>query len=111
MIARDQYISIETMVPTQDKKKRARPLQARMRAGGVLFDKEAPWYEALYNEMIVFDRGRYADQVDAFSWIGLGLNKISPAYSANEIAEFEYDDEYGPTQDVYGGGRNRTTGY
>jgi predicted phage terminase large subunit-like protein len=110
MLNRGIYMNIEAMIPTKDKVQRARALQARARAGQVLYDQEADWYSGLYNEMITFPRGKYMDQVDALSWIGLGLNSVVPTYTANEIAGFEYDDEYGDIDDQMNG-RNYVTGY
>lgn len=110
MIDRNIFINIKTMVPSMDKRKRARALQTRMRAGSVRFDKRAEWYDTLYGEMVTFDRGKYADQVDAFSWIGLGLASIAPAYTESDIAQFEEDDEL---EDFLDGndGRSMITGY
>lgn len=109
MMARDIFINIETQVPTKDKIKRARGIQARMRAGGVHFDREAEWYPSLFSEMTTFPRGKYVDQVDALAWIGLGLNKLVPTYTAGELAQFEWDeeDEFNSAHD----GRSRITGY
>jgi predicted phage terminase large subunit-like protein len=110
MHRRNSFINIETTNPSKDKMQRARGIQARMKAGSVLFDMDAEWYPALFNEMITFPRGKYMDQVDALSWIGLGLNLISPTYSASELAQWEYDEEF---QDVslYIDGRSSITGY
>lgn len=111
MEARNVYINIETMVPTKDKLSRARGIQARMKGGGVLFDLEAPWFQSMFSEMITFPRGAYMDQVDAFSWIGLGLNKIMPAYTGKELAQFEYDEEFDDDMTLAMGGRSAVTGY
>ena len=110
MIDRNIFINIQTMVPSMDKRKRARALQTRMRAGSVRFDKRAEWYDTLYGEMVTFDRGKYADQVDAFSWIGLGLAYIAPAYTASELAKFEEDDELSDFEEEHDG-RSQITGY
>ena len=99
------------MVPTKDKVQRARGIQARMRAGGVQFNTKAQWFAPFFQEMVTFPRGRYMDQVDAFSWVGLGLNQVVPSYSASELAEFEWDDQYGDTYDELMSGRSRITGY
>ena len=109
MIDRNVFINIETMTPSADKKKRARAIQTRMRAGRVRFDKRQIWYDTLYGEMVTFDRGKYKDQVDAISWIGLGLAHIAPAYSASDIADFEYDEEFGDMEED--SGRSLITGY
>lgn len=110
MHRRGFFINIETQNPTKDKMQRARGLQARMKAGAVFFDMEADWYSGLFNEMITFPRGKYMDQVDALSWIGLGLNQLSPTYSAEDIAAWEWDEEFGDTE-IYIDGRSSITGY
>ena len=109
MIRRGVFINFDTTTPTKDKMQRARALQARMRAGGVLFDMEKEWYPSLFNEMVTFPRGKFMDQVDALSWIGLGINKLVPAYTKSEIAAFEYDEEFG--DELVSLGRNQYTGY
>jgi len=111
MIQSGTYINIQTMVPTKDKMQRARGIQARMRAGGVRFDMKREWYATLFQEMVTFPRGKYMDQVDAFSWIGLGLNQIIPTFTSADLAAFEYDDEYGDDFESLMGGRSAITGY
>ncbi len=111
MLRRNTYLNIEAENPTKDKMQRARALQARMRAGGVLFDMESEWYSSLFNEMITFPRGKYMDQVDSLAWIGLGLNKIAPTYSAADIAEFEYDEEFEEHWTESTSGKSAITGY
>jgi predicted phage terminase large subunit-like protein len=111
MIRREIFIPIETCVPTQDKTQRAQAIRARMRAGAVEFDKNAEWYESFYFELITFPRGKYMDQVDAFSHIGLGLNKIVPTYTVEEQTSAAWEDEYEDSYDMYDMGRNKTTGY
>ena len=111
MLSRGIFINIDSDTnPTKDKPQRARSIQARMKAGGVFFDMDAEWYPALFNEMVTFPKGKYVDQVDALSWIGLGLNKIVPTYSARDIAEFEWDEEF-LSDDPLIDGRSATTGY
>lgn len=93
MDERGKYIPIKEMIASQDKIKRARALQARMRAGKVQFDKEADWFPDLYNEMTQFPRGKYKDQVDALSWIPLGLEQITAAPTKAEHEDMLYEDE------------------
>ena len=111
MMKRGIYLNIHDDNPTKDKMQRARALQARMKAGGVYFDMESEWYSVLLNEMLTFPKGKYMDQVDALSWIGLGLNEITPTYTAGEMAQFEWDEEYEDSMDPYSMGRNAVTGY
>ena len=111
MLKRGVFINIEESNPTKDKVNRARAIQARMKAGSVKFDMDAEWYPSLFNEMVTFPKGKYMDQVDALSWIGLGLNKIVPTYTAKQVAEFEWDEEFLSDTDIYSDGRNAVTGY
>ena len=108
MLQTGEFLNIETSTPTKDKESRARGIQARMRAGAVRVDTEGDWYQSFYQEMVTFPRGKYMDQVDAFAWIGLGLNKIVPTYTASDIAAFEYDEEFDSSFDE---GKSWVTGY
>lgn len=112
MARRNQYINLEALTPSKDKEQRARSIQGRMRAGSVLFDKEAPWFSTLLTEMVTFPRGKYKDQVDALSCIGLGLQKLMPTYSAKDIADFDWDDEFADDyEELKIVGRSNITGY
>jgi predicted phage terminase large subunit-like protein len=111
MIQNNVYINIKTMVPSKDKMQRARGIQARMRAGGVRFDTSKDWYPSFFQELVTFPRGKFMDQVDAFSWVGLGLNQVMPTYTSPEISAWEYDDEYGDTFEELMNGRSEITGY
>ena len=104
------FLNIETVPPISDKIKRARGIQARMRAGGVKVDTRGEWYQPFYQELVTFPRGKYMDQVDAFAWVGIGLNQIIPTYTQGEIADLEYDEEY---TDAFAAldGRSSITGY
>jgi predicted phage terminase large subunit-like protein len=111
-IRRNIFIPMETLVPTQDKVKRAQSIRFRMRAGGVEFLKDAHWYADFMMELITFPRGRYMDQVDAFALIGLGLAKMSPAYTTSEVAAWEYEEEFEDSWDhLVDSGRSSITGY
>jgi predicted phage terminase large subunit-like protein len=90
---RNTYINLYPMVPTKDKLSRARSLQARLRAGGIRFDKGASWYPSLEDEMVRFPKDRHDDQVDALSWIGLVLDKIINAPTPQELADDEYEED------------------
>ncbi len=86
--ARQVYMNLEPIIPTKDKMTRARSIQARMRGKGVRFDKRAPWYGDLEQEMLQFPRGRHDDQVDGMTLLGLGLaNMVAP------MSDREYEDD------------------
>jgi len=109
MRKRNIYLNLYPVVPTKDKLTRARSLQARLRAGGVHFDKDASWYIALEDEMVRFPKDRHDDQVDALSWIGLTLDVLAEAPTPEEQAEDEYEEEYGGFHQY--SGQSLITGY
>lgn len=106
------FIRLEEVTPhSQDKPKRARPLQYRHRAHMIQYDTGAEWYPALQQEMMHFPRGKYQDQVDALAWIGQILDKMQHTPTWKEIEDDAYYDEWNNTmQDSYSG-RNQYTGY
>lgn len=110
MIKRGVYLNLDTPVPSQDKVKRARSIQMRMRGGQVQFDTEADWYPALVTEMTQFPRGVYKDQVDALAHIGLALDKIVDAPTSAEL-EDQYWDEADEDNDFYEMTVDPHTGY
>lgn len=106
------FIRIEELPPHgQDKIKRARSIQYRMRAGRVEFDTEAEWYPDLQHEMMHFPRGKFSDQVDALAWIGLILDKMDDVPTWKQIDEQEYEDEKADMFDTDYSGRDFITGY
>jgi phage terminase large subunit-like protein len=96
------------MVPTKDKMTRARSIQARMRAGGIRFDKDKSWYPGFEDEMARFPKDRHDDQVDALSWIGLALDKLVEAPTSEEEEEENYNHMLYESEPV---GMSATTGY
>lgn len=87
------YISLVPIVPSADKKTRARSIQARMRIGSVKFNKDAEWYPPFEAELTRFPRDVHDDRVDSLALIGLALDKIAVAQTLEEIAEDEYENE------------------
>jgi predicted phage terminase large subunit-like protein len=114
MEERNHYLKIMEMTASQDKIKRARALQARMRAGKVQFDKEATWYPALELELLQFPRGAYMDQVDSLAWIALGIDKLYDTPTTRERIDALYEEELEHNiSEMFGSfyGANRYTGY
>jgi len=103
--------SIVTMLPSADKQTRARSIQARMRIGGIKFDKSADWYGTFEDELLKFPKARHDDQVDAFAYIGLALDKYTEAPTQEEQNDEDWEDEYYKNDDSYDAGRCATTGY
>ena len=110
MLEKDVFMNISLMRPSADKVTRARSIQARMRAGAVKFDKMAEWYDAFEAEAMQFPRAKHDDQVDALSYVGLLLDTMITAPTAQE----QEDEEYALALHEHGydtAGRDSTTGY
>jgi len=110
MMQENTFINILPLSPSTDKKSRARSIQARMRMGGVRFDKQAEWFYTLEEEAIMFGRGKHDDQVDALSYLGLILDRMVEGPTHKEIEEEQYLDELRQS-DTSDAGRNSCTGY
>lgn len=111
MQERNQYFNIVPMIASKDKIRRARALQARMRAGMVEFDTESSWFPQFQEELLQFPRGKYADQVDSAAWIALGLESIVDAPTKREAEEERYEEELEDTYYYDDYGRSSVTGY
>lgn len=94
----------------QDKLSRSRSIQARMRAKSIKFDKEGDWYQLFEDECIRFPRDKHDDQVDAFSYLGIMLDKLIEAPTQEEKQKEEYDTDL-RNSGLWGAGRSSTTGY
>lgn len=106
------FIRVEEITPhSQDKLKRARPIQYRHRARQIQYDTEADWFPALQQEMMHFPRGKYMDQVDALAWVGQILDKMQQTPTWKEIEDDAYHDEWEATMEHSQLGRNSYTGY
>jgi predicted phage terminase large subunit-like protein len=92
----------------KDKIQRARSIQARMRAKTVKFRKDEDWYDTFEDEALKFPRGKHDDQVDAFAYMGMLLDKMIEAPTKEELEEEEYEDDY---REYSSGGRSALTGY
>ena len=94
MIESNVYMNIVPLKPHKmDKLMRARAIQARMRAGGVKFDKEADWWPTFEDECLTFPRAKHDDIVDALSYQGILMDLMCEGYTSEEIAEEEYENE------------------
>ena len=91
MLKRGEFISTVLLKPSGDKLTRARSIQARMRAGACKFDKDTDWYQGFEDELLRFPRDKHDDQVDAWSYLGLMLDKMWEAPSEKETEEEEYE--------------------
>lgn len=110
MHRRGRYFPVTTENPTKDKETRARSIQARMRAKGVKFDKEADWYSDLEQEMLQFPKSRHDDQVDSMAWLGLVVDQMTTAPTKEELDLEEYNRDLRSSGFEFEG-RSAVTGY
>ena len=111
MLESNTFINLIMMKPHRtDKLSRAQSIRARMRAGGVKFDKGADWYQDLEDECLNFPRGRHDDQVDTLAYLGLLIDKIIEAPTAEEAEEDKYYEDLRENGDNHQG-RSEITGY
>lgn len=111
MIASGQFMTIVPLKHMgQDKLSRSRSIQARMRAKSIKFDKSQDWYQIFEDECMRFPRDKHDDQVDAFAYLGIMLDKLVEAPTKAEIEEELYADELRESG-LGDRGRSATTGY
>jgi len=111
MVKTNTYLSLLPLKHGgKDKTSRARSVQARMRAHGIKFNKEGDWYPIFENECLTFPRGKHDDQVDAFAYLGMMLDKLIEAPTIEEQEDYEYADELRESGSGYAG-QSSTTGY
>ena len=111
MIARNSFPMMERLKHMgKDKLARSRSIQARMRAKSIKFDKAGDWYQTFEDECMRFPRDKHDDQVDAFSYLGLMLDKLLEAPTQQELKDEEYATEY-KQSGLYESGRSLITGY
>lgn len=78
MFETETFFNIVEVTPAHDKEQRAQAISARMAMGRVYFPRGKPWVEKAINELLAFPNGLHDDFVDAFAYIGLGLQSQIP---------------------------------
>lgn len=78
LMERRLYVVRAQFPSRSDKAVRAQSIRGRMAMQGLHVDFSSPWFPALKAEMMMFDNGKYDDQVDALSLIGQVLDKMIP---------------------------------
>lgn len=106
----NEYPNLMLQTPSKDKIQRAQAIRARMRAGAVKFDKHGDWYDKFEAELMKFPRDRHDDQVDAFAYLGLIIDKMMEAPTKQEIEDEDYAAELRESG-YFESGRNAVTGY
>jgi hypothetical protein len=93
MLSRDCFINFVERQPIGDKAARGRPLQRRMRAGGVHFADIAHWYPGYKDELLRFKEGSEAkldDQFDSTALLVAGFETLNDA----DLDDFASDEEH-----------------
>lgn len=112
MQIRDMWLNCHPINPTKDKAARARPLQKRMRAGGMRFNKDSTWYEEYEYEMLRFTGSSDAildDQFDSTAILVKGFELMAEV----EVEDFDEEEEVEVKRfsQHINSGRSATTGY
>ena len=110
MLKRGEFINTVLLKPSGDKLTRARSIQARMRSGACRFDKDAEWYQGFEDQLLRFPRDKHDDQVDAWAYLGLMLDKMWEAPTEKELNEEEYE-AFIRESNVVDSGRSTVCGY
>lgn len=110
MVSSGIYPNIFGLKPSADKMTRARSIQGRVRARAVRFDKDGDWYQNFEDELTRFPRDKHDDQVDAFAYLGLVIDRMHEAPTAQDIEEENYQNDL-EQSGLWEQGRNQTTGY
>lgn len=110
MMKHGRFLNLFPLKPSLDKVTRCRSIQARMRAGGVRFNKDAEWYPDLESELLRFPRDKHDDQVDTLSYLGLMLDKLQSAATPEEL-RLEAEEEELEQSGINFQGRSNVTGY
>ncbi len=110
MVKRNQFMNLRKIRPSKEKQQRATSIKARMRAGGVKFDFDAPWFDAFRGELLDFPRGKTDDRVDALAWLGLMLDQLIPSLTRKQLDELAWEAEMDEGKAAMDG-RSRVTGY
>jgi predicted phage terminase large subunit-like protein len=110
MVKRGIFPNILGLKPALDKMQRARSIQGRMRARAVRFEKDGDWFQAFHDELVRFPRDKHDDQVDAFAYLGLTLDRMVVADTQAELEEEQYLEAY-QNSGLFDSGRSAITGY
>ncbi len=112
MQRRGVYMNIHKETPTKSKTMRAASIRAMHKSGSIKYDKEASWYYGFNAELMMVGesgpRGKHDDCFDAFSYIGLTIDRFWEAMSDDEIEDEDYETEW---EEYHSLGRCATTGY
>lgn len=87
MRERQAYVARAQFPSTKSKAMRAQSIIGRMAQNGLYCPFGAHWFSEFRKELLLFDAGRFDDQVDALSLIGQVLDKMIPADKSSSTKE------------------------
>jgi len=89
MRERQAYVARAQFPSTKSKSMRAQSIIGRMAQNGLYCPFGAHWFTEFRRELLLFDAGRFDDQVDALSLIGQVLDKMIPADKSSTEPKIE----------------------
>src|SRR5262249_28627701 len=104
-LERKIYVHRRQFPSVYDKGTRAQAIRGRTAMGKVLLPRNAPWVTGFVQKLLPFPAGTHDDQVDAYSLLGLMLDRLvagtrpkqkEPVRCANEMTFQELLDLVGP---------------
>ena len=110
MFETSTFMNILPIAPSTDKPTRARSIQARTRMNAVKINKREDWFLDFEEELSLFPRGKNDDQVDAFAYLGLILDKLQEAPTEKELSDLDYQEQL-EDSDLNLQGISEVTGY
>lgn len=91
------FMNIEKVTPSKSKTIRGSSFQARHKAGGTRWNKDADWYEECEGELMTVGpsgpRGKHDDYFDFVSYIGLTIDKYYEASTPEEDEQETWEEE------------------
>jgi predicted phage terminase large subunit-like protein len=114
MQLRDIWLSVTAILPVKDKAVRGRPLQKRMKSGGVRVDKDADWYAGFEEELLRFTGNSEAlldDQFDSAAILARGCETTRVVEDEDALTEDEMEFLARSRELQKQTGRSAVTGY
>jgi predicted phage terminase large subunit-like protein len=93
MALKNKFFPIVEVSPLNDKKGKASPLQHRLRAKAVRFDKDSLWWPECEAELKQFPLGRHDDQIDAIGMVPRKLDKLAEGMDYQEPDQYDIEEE------------------
>lgn len=97
MLEERVYVPITEVTPVKDKRTRAQSIKGMCDMGLVRFPKFAPWWSRAEREILMFDKGKNDDFVDALALLGMGVAQMTSGPSKKVSVKEEWNVPWVPT--------------